>query len=90
MSIKEKFDAFVKKNGVPPRYAEVSVFFADGKDKRVDGLFVSMVIDEEAERYDDLILFYFNSLADLISATDEVDFMDFTIIGDSVEFTNTI
>ena len=89
MSIKEKFDAFVKKNGCEPRYADVSVVFEDDKENIVSGYTIAMVNDEETERLDDLIFFYCDSLSVLISLT-EWGIEDFTVIEDSVEFTNVI
>lgn len=89
MTIKEKFDAFVKKHGTTPRYADVSVIFADDKEHIVNGFTIAMVNDSETERLDNYIFFYCESLTQLISLTDWSG-EDFKVIEDSVVFTNVI
>lgn len=88
MTIKEKYDAFVKEHGCEPRYAEVSVIFTDDK-SRVDGFFIAMVQDEETERLDEWIFYYCDSVDDIESLTKN-GCEDFIVIADSVEFTNEI
>lgn len=90
MTIREKFDAFVKEHGCEPRYAEVSVIFTDDKEHRYDGYTVALVHDEETERLDNYIFYYCDSLSDLIAVTKDGGCMDFTVIEDSVYFTNVI
>lgn len=89
MTIKEKFDAFVKEHGTPPRYADVSVCFENDKEYIIPGYTIAMVHDEETERLDDYIFFYCDSLKTLISLTDWSG-EDFKVIEDSVVFTNVI
>ena len=90
MTIKEKYDKFVAKNGCEPRYAEVSIVFTDDREHRIDGYIIAMVNDEETERLDNCIFYYCDSLSDLIAVTKDGGCMDFIVIEDSVEFTNNI
>lgn len=88
MTIREKYDEFVAKNGFEPRYAEVSIVFNDDKN-RSDGYIISLVTDEETERLDEWIFYYCDSVDDIESLTKN-GCEDFTVIPDSVEFTNNI
>ena len=88
LSIREKYDAFVKEHGCEPRYAEVSVIFTDDK-SRVDGYIIAMVQDEETERMDECIFFYCDSVDDVEGLTKK-GCEDFTVIPESVEFLNHI
>ena len=64
MTIREKYEEFVAKNGCEPRYAEVSIVFNDDKN-RLDGYIISLVIDEETERLDEWIFYYCDSVDDI-------------------------
>jgi len=89
MTIREKYDAFVKENGCYPRYAEVSIIWADDK-SRNNGFIIALVNDEETERLDDYIFYYCYSLDDLIAVTKENGCMDFIVIENSIRFTNEL
>ena len=88
MTIREKYDAFIKKHDCEPRYAEVSIIWTDDK-SRNDGFIIAMTQDEETERKDEYIFFYCDSVNDVESLTKK-GCEDFTVIPESVEFLNHI
>lgn len=83
MSIKEKYDEYVKRHIFEPKFAIADIVWNDTKDI-CSGMVFKLSCDV-VEEEDNLIFFYLNGYSDLEDMRC-IGAEDFTIIGDSVEF----
>ena len=82
MSIREKYEEFVKKCGHEPSYAHCTIQWKDDGESHDDIIKLSCDVGDD----DDLIFFYVNGISDFESLTESGSGEDFIVIADSVSF----
>lgn len=85
MSIKEKYNEFIEKNGHEPVYADCVVRFANND---VDN-YLSFKLNCELDKADDLIFYYCSGIEELISLTETSGDNEF-VVTEVVDFYDEI
>ena len=85
MSIKEKYDEFVRNNGHEPAFCCCYVRFNDSYNIESETIKMSSDVSDD----DELIFFYCDGLNDLLSLTKE-GYEDFLVLAETVTFTDSI
>jgi hypothetical protein len=82
MSIREKYDEFVKKYGHEPHYAYCTIQWKDDGETQDDLIKLSCDVGDD----DDLIFYYADGIGDLESLTQSGPGEDFIVLEETVSF----